>query len=67
MRAGKESMQRMEVSWELLGEVGLENRKGMLKVKSGGMLPQAKEPPEAGREVRTFLGAFRGSTALPTH
>ena len=40
---------------------------GDAHVKSGGMLPQAKEPPEAGREVRTFLGAFRGSTALPTH
>ena len=34
MRAGEESMQRVEISWELVRVVGLENRKGMLRVNS---------------------------------
>lgn len=33
MRA-EESMQRVEISWELVRVVGLENRKGMLRVNS---------------------------------
>lgn len=41
---------------------------GECHVKNGVMLPQAKEPPEAGREAgnRSFPGIFRGSVTLLT-